>query len=103
MDERVRYEVGASRLLAALPPESRARLQPHLEPVELVRRQLIYAPGQEAAAGYFINRGLGSLVKSMRDGRVVEVGAVGVEGAVCLSGLLGLPEALLESLVLLPG
>src|SRR5580704_3977178 len=99
MNELGRSGFIANGLLRALGPESLARLAPHLEPVELTRRQLVYSPGAEAAFVYFPIRGLISLVKSMRDGRLVEVGAVGCEGAVCLSGLMGLPEAVMESLV----
>jgi len=95
--------IAANGFLRALPPESLARLRPHLEPVELVRHQRIYAPGADAAFVYFLARGLVSLVKTMSDGRLVEVGAIGVEGVVCLSSLLGLPEAVLESLVQIPG
>jgi CRP-like cAMP-binding protein len=93
----------ANGFLRALDPESRERLRPHLEPVELVRRRLIYSPGEDATHVYFVNRGLVSLVKTMQDGRLVEVGAVGAEGVVCLSSLLGLSEAVLESLVQISG
>lgn len=103
MDERIQQETIKNRFLGALQPESLARLRPHLELVELLRRQVIYSPGEEANAVYFIDRGYVSLVKSMRDGRLVEVGGVGVEGAVCLSGLLGLRQTVLEALVQIPG
>jgi CRP-like cAMP-binding protein len=39
----------------------------------------------------------------MRDGRAVEVGSVGPEGAVCLSAVLALDTAATEAVVLLPG
>ncbi|HEY2709858.1 MAG TPA: Crp/Fnr family transcriptional regulator [Caulobacteraceae bacterium] len=103
MVEYTRGDVIANGFLRALPPDALTRLRPHLEPVELVRRQSIYAAGEDPAYIYFPIRGLVSLVKAMSDGRVVEVGAVGVEGAVCLSGLLALPETVFESLVQLPG
>jgi CRP-like cAMP-binding protein len=103
MDESGRDTALDNGFLRALPPETFARLRPHLEPVELTRGQLLYASGQDAAAVYFITRGTVSLVKSMRDGRVVEVGSVGVEGAIDLSGLLGLRGAVFESLVQVTG
>lgn len=89
--------------LRRLEPSSLARLRPHLEPVELGRRQLIYAAGEPITALYFPDRGLVSMIKTMADGASVEVGVVGTEGAVCLSAMLGLPHAILESLVHVPG
>ncbi|MGH6956814.1 MAG: Crp/Fnr family transcriptional regulator [Caulobacteraceae bacterium] len=103
MDDLGHVDLHGSRFLRALPAETLARLTPHLEPVELVRRQPIYMPGDEASTVFFINRGLVSLVKLMRDGRQVEVGAIGVEGALGLGALLGLGEAVLEAVVQLAG
>ena len=92
-----------NRLLLALPDESQERLWPKLEPVELTRRELIYVTGAQIEHVYFIDQGLVSLMKTMSDGRVVEVGAVGTEGVVCLGGALGLRTAILESVVQVPG
>jgi CRP-like cAMP-binding protein len=103
MDERHVDGGFSNGFLRALSPDSRARLRPYLEPVELVRRHLIYSPGEDAIHVYFINRGLVSLVKTMQDGRIVEVGAIGAEGVVCLASLLGLPKVVLESLVQVSG
>ncbi|HWA60592.1 MAG TPA: Crp/Fnr family transcriptional regulator [Caulobacteraceae bacterium] len=93
----------ANRLLKAMPPPSLERLQAHFEPVELTRRQVLYSSGERADAIYFVGRGLVSLVKPMQDGRSMEVSVVGAEGAVCLSSILGLGEALLDSVVHIPG
>lgn len=51
---------------------------------------------------YFINRGLVSLVKTMKDGRTVEVGTVGVEGVTGLNALFGIDAAIVETLVQIP-
>ncbi len=93
----------SNRLLRALPSDSRQRLWQRMERVELVRREPIYAAGAPVEHVYFLDRGLVSLVKSMSDGRIVEVGAVGVEGLVCLGAALGLKSAVLESVVQIPG
>jgi CRP-like cAMP-binding protein len=93
----------ANRMLLALPGENLERLRSGLRLVELRRRQVIYAAGAPAKNVYFVNRGLVSLVKSMADGRSVEVGTIGVEGAVCLGILQGLRKAILESVVQIPG
>jgi len=103
MDVGETAETVRNGFLRALQASSLARLRPHLEPVELARRQVIYAPGEEPAHIYFPNRGLVSLIKTMRDGRIVEVGAIGVEGAVCLAAILGLPAVQLESIVQIAG
>lgn len=93
----------ANRMLLALPAESLERLRSGLRRVELRRRQVIYAAGAPVQNVYFVNRGLVSYVKSMADGRSVEVGAIGAEGAVCLGALQGLRTAILESVVQIPG
>ena len=52
---------------------------------------------------YFVNRGLVSLVKTMRDGRTVEIEAIGIEGMTDLNTLFCSDEALVETLVQIPG
>ena len=52
---------------------------------------------------YFVNRGLISLVHSMRDGRTVEVGTIGVEGLAGFPALFGIGRATLECVVQVPG
>jgi CRP-like cAMP-binding protein len=99
MNVYVPHTIADNRFLAALPSPTQARLWPHLTPIVLERRQRLFAPGEAPTSVYFMTRGLVSLVKSMDDGRVAEVGAIGAEGAVCLSGLLGLKATLLEALV----
>jgi CRP-like cAMP-binding protein len=103
MNVYVPHTIADNRFLAALPSPTQARLWPHLTPIVLERRQRLFAPGEAPTSVYFMTRGLVSLVKSMDDGRVAEVGAIGAEGAVCLSGLLGLKATLLEALVQVPG
>ncbi|MGE5502646.1 MAG: Crp/Fnr family transcriptional regulator [Ignavibacteriales bacterium] len=93
----------ANRILCALTPATLERIAPQLEPIPLKRRAVIYASGDHADMVYFINRGMVSLMKPMQDGAAVEVGAVGREGAVCFSSVLGLREAIVESVVHVPG
>jgi CRP-like cAMP-binding protein len=52
---------------------------------------------------YFVNRGLVSVVKTMQDGRTVEIGAVGIEGVTDANALFGLGTAVLETIVQVPG
>lgn len=52
---------------------------------------------------YFINEGLVSMIKIMNDGRTVEVGAVGIEGVTDPTALFGIDEAVVETMVQVPG
>jgi CRP-like cAMP-binding protein len=92
----------ANRILLSLPRATLQRISSHLERVTLQQGQVIYRPEARIQI-YFINRGLVSLVRSMRDGRSVEIGAIGIEGVTGLGSLFGIPEATLEAVVQLPG
>jgi len=75
-------------LLAALPPDDYARINPHLEVVPLRPRQMLHQPGTPIRHFYFPSDGFCSQLTVMADGRMVEVATVGPEGVV---GLLGDP------------
>lgn len=92
-----------NRILMALPQATRARLRAALEPVGLASGQVIYCPGAAIDYSYFITSGLVSLVKTMRDGRTVEIGAIGIEGVTGPDALFGVPNAMLECIVRVPG
>jgi CRP-like cAMP-binding protein len=93
----------SNRLLSALPVSIQERLARHLEPTELVKDQFIYHPDMPIETSYFLTRGLVALVKTMRDGRTVEIGAIGIEGVTGPDVFFGIPNALLECRVRVPG
>jgi CRP-like cAMP-binding protein len=93
----------ANRFLLALPPATFKRVNAHLEPVTLHRGQVIYRPDARIEKLYFVNRGLVSLVRTMKDGRTVEIGTVGIEGVTGHEALFGIERATLECMVQLPG
>jgi CRP-like cAMP-binding protein len=93
----------SNRLLSALPVSSQQRLGKHLEPAELAKDQIIYHPDMPIEISYFLTRGLVALVKTMQDGRTVEIGAIGTEGVTGPDALFGIPNALLECRVRVPG
>jgi CRP-like cAMP-binding protein len=93
----------ANRLLLSLPSATLKRLVPALTRVKTTRGQVIDHLDGSIANLYFINQGLVSLVKTMRDGRTVEIEAVGIEGVTDPSSLFGLEAALAESIVQIPG
>jgi len=93
----------ANQLLLSLPEASLARLGPRLEAFELKRGEVLVQVDMPIKYMYFVNRGLVSLVKTMRDGRTVEIEAVGFEGIADPNMLFGVDAALLESVVQIPG
>lgn len=100
---RGEYQI-ANRILLSLPPATLRRLAPALEPMRTVRGQVIHHVGESIKYLYFVNRGMVSLVKTMKDGRTVEVEAVGIEGVTSPNALFEVVDrALLESIVQVPG
>ena len=93
----------ANRLLLTLPQASLERIAPHLEPVDLAAGQVIYYPKAPIRHSYFITRGLVSLVTTMKDGRSVATGAIGIEGITGPDALFGITHALSECTVQIPG
>jgi CRP-like cAMP-binding protein len=92
-----------NRLLAALPPDSLARLLPQLRPVELPTRQTLHVPGQPIDNVVFPETGWVSMVATLEDGDGAEVGLIGFEGMVGLPVLLGTDHDDLEAMVQCPG
>jgi CRP-like cAMP-binding protein len=77
----------ANLLLAALPDDEFARLAPLVREVPLKTRTILLREGQPIESVYFPQGGVCSLTLTMADGRMAEVGLVGVEGIVgCLAG-----------------
>jgi CRP-like cAMP-binding protein len=69
-----------NRLLAALEPEDFARLEPHLELVNLTLKQVLYETGDTIRYAYFPHDAIISLVNVMEDGHTVEISVFGREG-----------------------
>jgi CRP-like cAMP-binding protein len=76
--------------LASLPKDSYERLRPHLEPVDLPSRKILYEMGAPIEHCYFTDGGMASLVIRLEDGALIEAGVVGKEGFAGLSALLGI-------------
>ena len=79
----------ANRLLGDLSDADYELLRPHLKPVPLEYRAVLYAPNQVIDFVYFIESGVGSLVNTMENGDAAEVGTIGNEGIVGLPVLFG--------------
>ncbi|HWD58983.1 MAG TPA: Crp/Fnr family transcriptional regulator [Stellaceae bacterium] len=92
-----------NRLLAGLTPEDLAQLIEHLEPVDLLKKQVLYEVGAPLEHIYFIEEGLASVLTTMEDGATSEVGMVGPEGLVGVSALLGGLRSAQHIVMQLPG
>lgn len=92
-----------NRLLALLQQEDQDRLRPHLEPVVLEYKRLLYDSYQRIEFVYFIEDGVGSLVLTLANGNELEVGTIGNEGLVGLPVLLGDQEAPSSVYIQVPG
>jgi len=76
-------------LLAALPAEVRARLQPHLQLVPMPVGAVLYESGMKATQVYFPATCIVSLLYLMQDGASAEIAVVGYEGVIGISLFMG--------------
>ena len=90
-------------MLRSLSEATMSRLAPALELHTMHRGDVIARPDQTLEYFYFINRGLVSLVKTMRDGQTIEIAAIGIEGGVDPHALFRLNKPLMEAVVQIPG
>ncbi len=92
-----------NRLLDALPVVELERLGPDLEPVSLGLKEILIEPDGPIEHVWFPVDGVCSVVATMADGRVVEVGTVGNEGMVGLPVFLGRATVPLGAFCQVPG
>jgi CRP-like cAMP-binding protein len=94
---------GENHLLAILPREALARLQPHLESVALAFRECLYAPNEPISQVYFPCSSVISLVLPLEGGAAIEVATVGNEGMLGLPAFLGAGSIPGEAFCQIPG
>ena len=78
-----------NRLLAALPAVDYARIQKHLHMNIGGTGRTLQAHGTPVTDVYFPNGGVFSVTNEMRDGTLVEVATVGIEGMLGIGVFLG--------------
>jgi CRP-like cAMP-binding protein len=78
-----------NRILAALPPEEHARLGPELHEVEMALGDIVYESGGRLDHVCFPTSCIVSLIYTMQDGAVAEMGLVGSEGMVGVALFMG--------------
>ncbi|HEY9744188.1 MAG TPA: Crp/Fnr family transcriptional regulator [Coleofasciculaceae cyanobacterium] len=94
---------GENRLLAALPSEVKARLEPNLERVSLPFQDVLYESREVIEYVYFPTNGVVSLLTIVEERTLAEVGLVGNEGMVGLSVFLGIEATPFKAIVQVPG
>jgi CRP-like cAMP-binding protein len=92
-----------NRLLARLPPQDYQLLFPHLQPVPLALKYVLYEVRSTIDYAYFPNRGVISALTVMEDGRAIEVATIGDEGMVGLPLLVGAKTTANRMIVQVPG
>ncbi len=78
-----------NRILASLPLEEYERLLPYLKPVVLEYKQVLFEAHKPLRYAYFPEESIVSMVSTLFDKSVVEVGLAGPEGMVCVATFLG--------------
>ncbi len=92
-----------NRLLRALTPPDLERLRPHLIDVDLPIRKVLSRPGEHVDSAYFVGSGFVSMVQTLSDGTMVEVGLIGREGFVGVHVILGSDSSPSETMVQMAG
>ncbi len=93
----------ANRLLTSLPEAALASLRPHLEPVEVPLREVLFNVDVPIEHVYFPEDTVVSILGVMPDGTAVEVATVGREGMVGLPVFLGAERTSSHAMVQVPG
>ncbi len=92
-----------NRLLGALPQAELDGLRPHLHIAHYPARSILYGAGVQLRDIYFPLTGVDSVIATMADGAVAEVGTVGNEGVVGLPAFYGGDHSPFETIVQVPG
>lgn len=89
-DELLDASIEGSRLLAGLSAAERARIEPHLELVDVTQGDTLLVAGEPIPYVWFPHNCVTSTLVDTPQGGTIEVGIMGLEGVVGLSLLLGL-------------
>lgn len=96
-------EINHNLLLAALRPEVRTELQPHLHPVTWRSGDILFDVGDTVKLIYFPLDAIISLVVGLSNGEFVEAAMVGRDGVVCGPSALGAEISINRAIVQIPG
>lgn len=93
----------SNQLLAALPTEELERIAPHLVDLDLPVGHVLFNPGDIIREVYFPTTAIISMMNVMRDGKKVEVAAVGHEGMIGIRMFFDDDEAFAHAICQAPG
>jgi CRP-like cAMP-binding protein len=93
----------ANGLLASLSDDDFEAIRPHLRTVELSPERPLIELGEAVKQVYLPHSGVASLVVELETGVRVEVAMIGRDSIVGVSAALGVPVAVTDAIVLLPG
>ncbi|MFZ0851556.1 MAG: Crp/Fnr family transcriptional regulator [Hyphomicrobiaceae bacterium] len=85
--------ISRNRLLARLPANELALLEPHLERVALPLRKQLETRSRRIEHAYFIEDGIASVVANGTRDDSIEVGLIGAEGMTAIAVILGAERA----------
>lgn len=103
MERVVPAEPVRNLLLASLPTEELAFVEPHLETVRLDLRTKLYVPNEQMRYVYFPETAVVSIVNQLCDATAVEVGTAGCEGMAGLALFLAQGVSPVVAVVQVPG
>src|ERR1700756_859179 len=92
-----------NKLLLAIPDEEFRKIRSRLQFVDLPHHFILHQPHETVRFAHFPNAGLISLVVELKDGRTVEAGLLGNEGASGMPAVLGLSRSPLREIVQIEG
>jgi len=92
-----------NRPLLAAYDEEFLLLRPHLEYLNLPHHLILHQPHRMVKFAHFPNEGLISLVVEMKDGKSVEAGLLGNDGAAGMPAVMGLSRSPLREVVQVSG
>ena len=93
----------SNAILAALTPGDASALRPHLRPVQLQSKTILFNPGDSVDAVWFPEGAVVSLVVGLTTGETVEGAMVGKDGVVGVAAALDSKLVLTQAIVQLPG
>jgi CRP-like cAMP-binding protein len=83
----------SNSILLSLPETEYGHVRPHLHFVNLPHHSSLHEPGRTLKFGYFLNKGMISLVVAGQNGKTVEIGVTGKEGFAPIPTVIGLKRS----------
>jgi len=92
-----------NQLLGVLPPAILAHLTPHLEPIDLQPKEVLFRAHEPLEFVYFPNTAVISFVATLESGESLEVGLVGCDGLAGTAVFPGITMMACDGIVQIPG